>query len=169
MAALETKLYANDPDIPYTTTKIPPLRTKADIDGILARWGITKVAWEFDLERNIVRLQFELPPEKFQGKTIHPVVRLEPPRIWNKQTRRAPESVNWRISLRILHWFIKDTLAMAYAMQSQKAVAFLPHISTGREATVKDVVLPRLHNLKALPESEQPGNVIDAEIIEEEG
>lgn len=163
---MNEKLYVNDPDIPYKTTKIPPLRTKADIDGILARWGITKVAWEFDLEHNTVRIQFQLPPEKFQGKTLDPLVRLEPPRIWNRESRKAGESINWRISMRILHWFIKDTLAMAYAMQSQKAIAFLPHIATGKDNTVKDVILPRLTNLRALPEVQRPGKIIKAEAEE---
>lgn len=168
------KLYASDPDIPYRTTKIPPLRTKADIDGILARWGITKVAWEFDLDRGIVKLHFELPPEKFQDQTISPVVRLEPPRIWNKRSRTKAESVNWQVSMRIFHWFIKDTLAMTYAMQSQKAVAFLPHIQTSEDATVKDVVLSRLQQLKALkalpeePTTNIPKKeVIDAEVIKD--
>lgn len=163
---MEKKLYVGDPDIPYITTKIPPLRTKVDIDGILARWGITKVAWEFDLEGNSVKLQFELPPEKFQGKTINPLIRLEPPRIWDKQTKRSVESINWRVSLRILHWYIKDTLAMAYAMQSQKAVAFLPHIAIGKEETVKDVLIPSLSTLKALPEERRGGRILEGEVVE---
>jgi hypothetical protein len=167
-----TKLYANDPDIPYRTTKIKnPMRTKADIDGILARWGITKVAWDFDLDSNHVELRFQLN-EKFHGRTIEPVIKLEPPRIWNKRKKKQEESVNWAVSLRVLFWYIKNTLAMTYAMQSQIAVAFLPHIrivpETGPETTVKDIVIPKLNeikNLKALPEI-KPGEIDPEKVIE---
>lgn len=149
------KLYSDDRDIPYSTTRISPIKTKSDIDAILAKWGITKVAWEFDLEHDKVMLQFQLPYEKFAEADICPVVRLEPPRIWNKKKRNSPESINWQVSMRLLHWFIKDTLAMAYAMQSQKVVAFLPHIQTSREHTVKDVILPQIHLLEAMPEKQE--------------
>lgn len=160
---MTNKLYVTDTDIPYTTTKIDPQKTKAEIDGILARWGIKKIAWIYDPDGNQVELHFELPYEKFGDANTPLVVRLEPPRIWNKRTRKHEESVNWRVSMRILHWFIKDSLAMAYAMQSQKAVAFLPHIQTDTEHTVKDVVLPKLSLLKALPED---AKVLDAELVE---
>jgi len=148
----EKKLYSDDRDIPYSTTKIPPIKTRSDIDAILAKWGITKVMWEFDIENNKVQLAFELPYEKFGESTINPVIKLEPPRIWNKKKRNKLETINWQISMRILHWYIKDSLAMSYAMQSQKAVAFLPYIQTSATETVKDVLLPRLSLLKALPD-----------------
>lgn len=150
---IDKKIFTDDRDIPYSTTKIPPLKTKADIDGILAKWGITKVAWEFDLDNNKVSVHFELPYEKFGNVELNPIVHLEPPRIWNKRKRNSAESINWQVSMRILHWYVKDTLAMSYAMQSQKSVAFLPYIQTpdGKQ-TVKDIILPRLNLLKALPE-----------------
>lgn len=148
----EKKIYVDDRDVPFKRTKIQPQNTKADIDGILARWGITKVAWQFDPEHNLVKLHFELPYEKFGEADINPIIRLEPPRIWNKRNRKRAESINWQVSMRILHWFIKETLAMSYAMQSQKAVAFLPYIETGEGQTVKDMILPRLNLLKALPD-----------------
>lgn len=148
---MEKKLYTNDKNVPYTTTKISPIKSKSDIDEILSKWGITKIAWEFDLEHNKVFIHFELPRETFSDLDMNPVVRLEPPRIWDKRTRNKAEQINWQVSMRILHWFIKTTLEMSYAMQSQKVVAFLPHIQSG-EKTVKDIILPRLNLLKALPE-----------------
>ena len=135
-----------------TLARILPVNTKADIDGILARWGIKKVAWNFDLEHNVCSLHFELPYEKFGETELNPVISLEPPRIWNKGNRRRAESVNWQVSMRILHWFIKETLAMSYAMQSQKVVAFLPFIETTDGQTLKDMIIPRLNLIKALPE-----------------
>jgi hypothetical protein len=161
---IEKKLYVDDRDIPYSTTKISPINTKSDIDAILAKWGVTKVAWEFDLPNNHVAIHFQLPLEKFQDINMNPIVHLEPPRIWNKRTRQHGESINWQVSMRILHWFIKDTLAMSYAMQSQKVVAFLPHIQTDENTTVKDVILPKLSLLKALPSDTK---VIDAETLEQ--
>lgn len=149
----EKKLYVDDRNIPFKGTTIKPLETKSDIDAILAKWGIKKTGWEFDLDQNKVSVFFELPFEKFGNTQMSPVVRLEPPRIWNKRTRKGGESINWKISLRILHWFIKETLAMAYAMQSQKTVAFLPHIQTGETETLKDIILPRLSKFIALPET----------------
>lgn len=148
---MEKKLYTNDKNVPYTTTKISPIKSKSDIDAILSKWGITKIAWEFDIEHNKVSIYFELPREKFAEMDITPTVKLEPPRVWNKRKRGKPEAINWQVSMRILHWFIKTTLEMSYAMQSQKVVAFLPHIQSG-EKTVKDIILPRLKLLKALPE-----------------
>jgi len=164
----EKKLYSDDRDVPYSTTKILPIKTRSDIDAILARWGITKVMWEFDIENNNIQLAFELPYEKFGDANINPVIKLEPPRIWNKKKRNKPETINWQISMRILHWYIKDSLAMSYAMQSQKAVAFLPYIQTSTTETVKDVLLPRLSLLKALPD---PNNkkTIDVEYTSAEG
>ena len=148
------KLYTDDRNLSYTSTKLKPMDTKHDIDAILARWGITKIAWEFNLEENRVVLQFELS-EKFQDQAMTRVVRLEPPRIWDRRKKGRPEEVNWAVSMRILHWYVKDTLAMAYAMQSDRILAFLPHIQVDEEHTVKDVILPELSNLKALPSREE--------------
>lgn len=147
------KLYMGDRDVPYQGTTIGPLKTKSDIDGVLARWGITKYGWEYNPEKNLVKIMFELPLEKFGDTELAPVVVLEPPRIWNKRTRgKREESINWKVSMRILHWFIKTTLEMSYAMQSQKVVAFLPHIKADDDRTVKDILIPRISILKSLPE-----------------
>lgn len=151
------KLYTSDPDIPYTTTKIQPIRTRSDIDAILARWGITKVGWEFDLDANRVKLEFQFN-EKFKEKTINPIVVLEPPRIWNKRNRKREEGINWAVSMRVFYWYIKNSLAMAYATQSEKTIAFLAHIRTPTGDTVKNLIIPRLEelqHLKALPEAKQ--------------
>ena len=156
---MEKKLYTNDKNVPYTTTKISPIKSNSDIDAVLSKWGITKIAWEFDIEHNKVLIHFELPRETFSDMTMNPIIRLEPPRIWNKPKRGKPEEINWQVSMRILHWFIKTTLEMSYAMQSQKVVAFLPHIQSG-EKTVKDIIIPRLSLLKALPE-EIPENEVE--------
>jgi len=50
--------------------------------------------------------------------------------------------------MRIFMWFIKNSLAMTYAMQSEKTIAFLPYIVVNKEETLKDIVIPRLDELK---------------------
>lgn len=152
---MQKKLYTNDRDIPYRNTKINPQKTKADIDAILSRWGIEDIAWTFAPEKNRVRLQFQLN-EKFQDRQINPVISLEPPRIWNKRSRRNEESINWAVSLRVLHWYIKNTLAMSYAMQSEKTLAFLPHVATKNGETLKDSILPQIEHLQEFKALEAP-------------
>lgn len=146
------KIYSDDRNVSYKGTKLKAIETKSDIDAILAKWGITKVMWEYDPENNHVEITFQLPYEKFGDSEINPIVKLEPPRIWNKTTSgKKVESINWRISMRILYWFIRNTLQMSYAMSSEKAVAFLPYIQTGPDQSVKDVVIPKICNAKQLP------------------
>ena len=81
------KIRSDDTNLPYKTTKISPLDSKRDIDGILARWGIKKVAWIWDMEGGHVSVSFELN-ENFRGLEVNTVIRLEPPTIWKKKKRR---------------------------------------------------------------------------------
>jgi len=145
------KLYTNDENIHYKGTKLSAERSKADIDGTLARWGIKKTAWEWDPENNRVVLQFQFS-ERFKDRNLEPIVRLEPPRLWRKRKREQDEVIDWRLSMRVFYWNIKTTLEMAYAMQSEKTIAFLPYIVTGgteeNPTTVKDDIVPELERLK---------------------
>jgi len=148
------KLYTDDRIVPYKSTKINPLSTKAEIDGLLARFGIKKTAWEWDIENNRVALTFQIS-ETIDEKLLEPVVKVEPPRIWNKGSRKHHEEINWAVSMRVMFWFMKSHLEMAYLLQSGKTVEFLPYIQTGENQTLKDLVIPRLDEVKqlaALPE-----------------
>jgi hypothetical protein len=163
------KLYTNDRLVPYKTTRIlNPLSTKSEIDGLLARYGIKKSAWEWDLENSRVSLQFQIS-EVIHDRSVEPVVKIEPPTIWNKGGRSKKESINWAVSMRIMFWFLKSHLEMAYLMQSSKTQEFLPFIlnpETGK--TLKDILIPRLdeiRQLEALPEmpaEETRVKVVDA-------
>jgi hypothetical protein len=150
------KIYTEDRLVPYKTTTIDPLSTKAEVDGLLARWGIRQVFWDWNPEGNIVTLMFKLP-ETFGG--VQPSVKLEPPRIWTKGTRRKNEEINWAVSMRVLFWFLKSFLESAYLMQFDKTTAFLPWIVSSDGMTrLKDVIIPRLgriSELEALPTEEQ--------------
>jgi hypothetical protein len=149
------KIYSDDTNLPYRTSKKTALDSKRDIDGILARWGITKVMWDWDLDNNNVEVNFQIN-EKFQDRTISPIIRLKPPTIWKKRGHKynRTEEIDWKLSMRIFHWWIKNQLAMTYALKSSKTLAFLPHVVVDEESTVKDVIVPRLEELKhmkALP------------------
>ena len=150
------KIYSEDRLVPYKNTKIDPLSTKAEIDGLLARWGIRQVFWDWNPEQNKVVLMFKLP-ETFGD--IQPGVRLEPPRIWTKGSRKRREEINWAVSMRVLFWFLKSNLESAYLLQFDKTTAFLPWIASGDGKTVlRDVILPRLgkvSELEALPTEDE--------------
>jgi hypothetical protein len=150
------KIYTEDRLVPYKTTTIDPLSTKAEIDGLLARWGIRQVFWDWNPEQNLVVLMFKLP-ENFNG--FQPGVKLEPPRIWTKATRKKREEINWAVSMRVLFWFLKSFLESAYLMQFDKVTAFLPWIlGDDGKTQLKDVIIPRLSRISefaALPSEDQ--------------
>ena len=59
--------------------------------------------------------------------------------------------------MRAMWWFIKTHLEMAYVMQSEKTVAFLPWItSSDGKHTLKDTILYRLSELQDLPALSEP-------------
>jgi hypothetical protein len=150
------KIYTDDRLVPYKNTTIDPLSTKAEIDGLLARWGIRQVFWDWNPEKANVVLLFKLP-ETFGN--VQPGVRLEPPRIWTKGNRRRNEEINWAVSMRVLFWFLKSFLESAYLMQFDKTTAFLPWIvGSDGKTLLKDVIIPRLGHIsefQALPSEDQ--------------
>jgi len=150
------KIYTDDRLVPYKNTTIDPLSTKAEIDGLLARWGIRQVFWDWNPEKASVVLLFKLP-ETFGN--VQPGVRLEPPRIWTKGNRRRNEEINWAVSMRVLFWFLKSFLESAYLMQFDKTTAFLPWIvGSDGKTLLKDVIIPRLNHIsefQALPSEDQ--------------
>jgi hypothetical protein len=164
------KLYTDDRIVPYKSTTINPMSTKAEIDGLLARFGIRKTAWEWDIENNKVSLSFQIS-EMINERLLEPVVKVEPPRIWNRGNRKRREEINWAVSMRVMFWFMKSHLEMAYLLQSGKTTEFLPYIQTGKEQTLKDLVIPRLDELKqlaALPEPKNPDSrIVDVPKTEE--
>ena len=159
---MERKIFTNDPKnpLPYKSTTINPTRTKVDIEELLHKYGIKKVAWNWDVENNKVELIFELS-DLFEEYGFNPSVRISPPAIWKKKGRYDSE-IDWRVSLRLLHWYIKNTLAWMYAEQSTKVIAFLPYVAVSKDKTLKDVIHDELTKYKALPQSETAA-IIDAE------
>lgn len=149
------KILNNDSNLPLKSTMKRPMDSRRDIDGELAKWGIKRVMWNWDLDNGVCEITFELPLEKFRGVDMSPAVRLTPPIIWRKKGRNKPFKIDWRLSIRLLFWYIHYQLAWVYANQSSPIVAFLPHIQTGKNESVKDLIIPRLPNLKAITNKEE--------------
>lgn len=157
------KIYSDDPNLPYKTTKLNALYTKAEIDGLFAKWQIKDVYWHYDPEHNDVFAQFKIV-EVVEGLAIDVAAKVEAPIIWEHKTRNKAETVNWNISMRVLFWFLKTHLEAAYLRQSSKTAAFLPYImASDGQTTLKDILIPRLQQLekfKALPEARIEENKI---------
>jgi hypothetical protein len=139
-----TQIFTNDPVVPYRNTTIPALTTKSEIDGLLARWGIKKSAWDWDLENGKVTLNFQVN-EVIEGKEVQVVVELAAPKIYDKPNRRNPKlTVNWRVSIRVLYWWLKSHLEYHYLSQSSKTAMFLPFIQGTNGKTLEKMLIPRL-------------------------
>ena len=163
------KIYSDDPNLPYKTTKLKALYTKSEIDGLFAKWGVKDTYWRWDPDNKDVFVQFKISeviddvPREFSAK-------VEAPAIWDHKTRSQAERINWDISLRVMFWFIKSHIEAAYLLQSSKTAAFLPYLSiSDGSRTLKDVIIPKLNevqHLLALPTRPEP-RVIDVEPVEE--
>jgi hypothetical protein len=149
------KIYSNDPLVHYATTELGPERTRDQINGILAEYGIKKIAWNFDIPREVLVL-FDIL-ETIDDMPIKVAVKVHCPTIWDPARPRAHdpknrlEQINWKISMRAMYWYIKTHLETAYAMQSTKTVAFLGFIqSADPNKTLKDFILPQLKRFAQL-------------------
>ena len=166
------KIYSDDPLVKYKDTSVSPERTKAQIDGILAEYQVKDIHWHWDMEGNDIYVQFKLD-EVIDGLPVSVVVKVECPIIWDRERPRGrpptPEQINWRVSMRAMHWFIKTHLECAYAMQSSRTVAFLPYVQ-GRRGLLKDLIIPRLSEYAALEQKESPEHPkqVKIDVIEEE-
>ena len=159
------KIYSDDPNLPYKTTKLKALYTKSEIDGLFAKWGVKDVFWHWDPEGNSVYVLFKIA-EEIEGVVQQFPTRVDAPEIWDHGTRARAECLNWDISLRVMYWFIKSHLESAYLLQSSKAAMFLPYIASKDGSTLlKDILIPRLNEvqqLAALPERKVE-RIIDVE------
>jgi hypothetical protein len=163
------KIYSDDPNLPYKTTKLKALYTKSEIDGLFAKWGVKDTYWHWDPEQNDVLVQFKIV-EEVDGVPLQVSAKVEAPAIWDHKTRSKAECVNWDISMRVMFWFIKSHLEAAYLLQSSMTAAFLPYLTFGNgSGALKDLVIPRLDELRRLPALPKfsGSRVIDVEPVEE--
>ena len=143
------RIYVDDPAVPYKTTKIDPLTTKSEIEGVLARWGIKKAGWEWDLENDKVVLEFQYT-ETVNGVAVSQWVKLEPPTIWNKRPKshrygvKNEESINWAVSMRTMYWWLKTHMEMIHLQNLDKTTMLLPFIMNAEEKTLSEVLVPKI-------------------------
>lgn len=164
------RIYDDDELIKYKTTEVSPERTRHEIDGILAEYEVRDVYWHGvpknwkDVKDNEIYVMFKIE-EIVDGKSVLVSVRVDCPTIWHKPNPRArrpePESVNWAVSMRAMHWFIYTHLNASYAMQSGKAIAFLGYILNNEGRQLKSMILPRLREYQALEDNTQNVKVIE--------
>lgn len=145
------KIYTDDSYLPYKTTRLNALYTKAQIDSLFAQWGVKDVYWHWSPEDNDVYVMFKIV-EEIDGVPVNVSARVECPTVWNHKTRNKAEEVNWNISMRVMYWYIKSHLEEAYLRQSSKVAAFLPDL-TGKEEgqTLKDIIIPHINDIQKLP------------------
>jgi hypothetical protein len=141
------KIYTDDPNLPYKTTKLTAIYTKSEIDGILAKYGIHKAGWNWNPDANNVYVIFHIE-ETFNEVKMDVPVKVEAFAVWDHKTRNKAESINWNISMRTMYWFIKALLESAYLKQSSKTAAFLPYIINEQEVSMADTIIPRLQTLQ---------------------
>jgi hypothetical protein len=147
------KIYSDDPLLKYKEIDVSAMRTKSQIDGVLAEYGVQDVHWHFNKEAvekhepAEIYVRFILE-EVIEGVSVKLPVKVDCPVIWDKEKPKGrpprPEEVNWNISFRALHWYIYTHLNSAYAMRSSKIVAFLPYIQNVEGKNLKDLIVPRL-------------------------
>ncbi len=77
------KIYSDDPNLPYKTTKLIALYTKSDIDGLFTKWDIKDVYWHPDLQD--VYIVFKIN-EEIDGKRFETSGRVRCPIIWDHKT-----------------------------------------------------------------------------------
>jgi hypothetical protein len=150
------KIYSDDPNLPYKTTRLNALYTKAEVDGLFARWGVKDVYWHWAPEENDVYVMFKIK-EEINGIPVNVSARVDCPVIWDHKIRAKAEGVNWNISMRVMYWYIKSHLEAAYLLQSSKAAAFLPDLAGKDEnQTLKDIIIPHIGDVQkmaALPKA----------------
>jgi hypothetical protein len=143
------KVYVDDPLVHYATTEIAPIRSRAEIDSLLAIYGIYQVAWNWRPESNDIWVQFNIT-EEINDVPVKVSARIVCNILWNRGNRNAHtpdkriESPNLAVSMRAMFYYIKAALQASYTMGSSKVSAFLPHIVGGDGRTVEQIFIPQI-------------------------
>lgn len=143
---LKTKIYIDDPLLPYKTTKLSALYTKSEIDGLFAKFGIKYTMWCWDIQNIDVSVIFRIQ-EVIDGQPVDVQAKVEAYPVWIRKSRAKPEMVNWNITMRTMYWFIKTHLEAAYLQHTNKIVSFLPYIVTSNGRKFHELALPKITTL----------------------
>lgn len=150
------KIYSDDPNLPYKTTRLNAQYTRSEIDGLFAKWGVKDVYWHWEPETNNIYVMFKIR-EEINEIPINVSARVDCPVIWNHKTRNKAEDVNWNISLRVMYWYIKSHLEAAYLLQSSKTAAFLPDLAGKDEKqTLKEIIIPHIGDIQKMAALPKP-------------
>jgi len=144
------KIYSDDPNLPYKTTRLNALYTQSEINGIFARWGVKDVYWHWEPETNTIYVMFKIK-EEIDGSLVNVSARVDCPVVWNHKTRNRAEEPNWNISMRTMYWYIKSHLEAAFLWQSSKTAAFLPDLAGKDEnQTLRDIIIPHISDIQKI-------------------
>lgn len=143
--------------IPFSSTSVDPYKTKGQIDKLLADFGVTKTAWQLDLDANIIELNFEAESRiGEETKTfffkIRPALFEAEHRSYNPKLGRSEKitAPNLAASMRWLHAYVKAKLeAVAYGMVTIER-EFLSQVivsdAQGRPTTIGEAIEPVLQS-----------------------
>jgi hypothetical protein len=153
------RIYTDDPLLKYKETEVPAPRSKQQIDGVLAEYGVKEVYWKWDKDAiesgqpADIRVMFKVE-EELNGVPVNVPVRINCPTIWDHARPRGrpprPEQINWDVSMRAMYHFIYTHLNSDYAMQSGVVVAFLGYVQNVKGENLKDALMPKLGEHAAL-------------------
>lgn len=152
------KIYTDDPKVKYVTTTISPERTRDEISEVLRAYDTDDIWWHWKPDVNDVYVQFKVE-EVINGFHAHVAVKVVMPVIWDKAVTRSPdpkrrvESVNLKVSMRSMYYYILNNMQNAYTMQSSRVAAFLPDLVTGRGERYFEQISKQLDQFQALPDA----------------
>lgn len=175
----ESSILIKSKKSPFQNTTVDPYKTKEQIDKLLNEFGVTKTAWQIDLDQNLIELNFEAEAE-INGQRrvfffqIKPSLFESSHRSYNPKTGRSEKIIapNMAASMRWLYNYVKAKLeAVAYGMITVEK-EFLAQVIVsdqhGKPTTIGDALTPILESGKfpALTDQSNEANVIDAEYRE---
>jgi hypothetical protein len=165
------KIYTDDPKVHYITTSISPERTRDEISEILRQYDTSLIAWNWkynpdgSLQAENVYVQFQIE-EVIDGFPAKVTAKVIMPNLWDKAVKRSPdpkrrvETVNLKVSMRAMFWYIKANMENAYAMQSSRVAAFLSDMVTPNGTRFFDEMKQRLDRFSAIEDkTENPREV----------
>lgn len=146
------KIYTDDRNVPYKTTRLSALQSRSEIDGILAKFGIKFSGWCWEPEKNNIYVSFSIT-EKIEGETVNVSVKVAAPLIYNR-TGSNKGQINWAVSLRTMYWLIKANLETAYLWNTSRTAIFLPNLLNEQGQTFSQLLVPQLRGSRfaALPQ-----------------
>ena len=119
------KVYTDDPKVHYVKTTVSPERKRDEINAVFHEYDTYDIWWHYKPDDPTVYVKFVIE-EVIDDIPAKVGVKVMMPTIWDKAVRNSPrperrvEQINYKVSMRAMHWYIKTHLETAYAMQSSR-------------------------------------------------